>query len=264
MINIGLQLYSVRDESEKDFIGTIKKVADIGYKGLEFAGYYGVDARELKKVIDDLGVEAVNAHVLLESMQKNFDREIEYANTLGMKTITVPWLPEENRKDTDALKKTFEAVSKIDEKCQKYGIEVCYHNHDFDFIKIDGGYILDVFFKNVKNLKIELDTFWTSYADIDTVEYMKKNAAKLKYIHLKDMIKDIKQVIEKEGKDKLPYFLPIFTEVGVGCLDVDSFVKTAVDAGVEWAFVEQDICGRPCLESVKISLDNLKKKGIAK
>ncbi|HEY5586164.1 MAG TPA: sugar phosphate isomerase/epimerase [Ruminiclostridium sp.] len=244
MINIGLQMYTVRDECEKDFLGTIEKVATIGYKGLEFCGYYGIEATELRKYIDKLGLKALSAHVALTDMQENLEKEIEYAKILGMKTIALPWLPEEYRKDSDAYLKTSELVRVLDEKCSKAGIQLCYHNHDFEFEKIGEEYVLDVFLNKATNLKLELDTFWTSFVGIDTLEYMKKNASRLQYIHLKDMIKGEK---------------PEFAEVGEGCLNIRSFIKAAVELGVEWAFVEQDRCLRPSIESVKISYDNIKR-----
>ncbi len=249
MINVGLQLYTVRDECEKDFIGTIRKVTDIGYKGLEFAGYYGMDARELRKIIDDMGAKAVNSHVSILKMENDLDAEIEYANILGMKTITIPALPKEIRNDVKALLKASKEISAFDERCSSNGIQLCYHNHDFEFARAENEYILDIYMKEAKNLKLELDTFWSSYAGLDSVEYMKKYAGRLQYIHLKDMIKDTK---------------PVFAEVGEGCLDIGLFIKTAVELGVEWAFVEQDICMRASLDSVRISMENLKKMDVLK
>lgn len=244
MINIGLQLYTVRDECEKDFLGTLKKVAEIGYKGLEFCGYYDIKAAELREYIDKLGLKALCAHVPLSDMLENFEREIEYAKILGMKTISLPWLPEEYRKDRDAYLKTAVLLGQLEEKCSAEGIGLCYHNHDFEFETINNKYVLDIFIDKVPNLMLELDTFWTSFAGPDTLEYMKKNSSKLQYIHLKDM--------SREDKTE-------FVEVGEGCLDIASYVKTAVEIGVVWAFVEQDRCRRPSLESVKISYENLQR-----
>ncbi len=249
MINVGLQLYTVRDEAEKDFIGTLKKVAAIGYKGVEFYNYYGMSAKELKKIIDELDIRAVNSHVFINNMIKDLSAEIEFAKTLGMDAITMPWLPEEYRTSRDAFLKISELLHNLDEKCYKAGIQLCYHNHDFEFKKVDEEYALDLFMKKANNLKLEFDTFWSSYAGIETIEYMKKNSARIKFIHLKDMIKDSK---------------PVFAEVGEGCLDIMSFVKTAISFGVEWAFVEQDICKKPSLESAKLSFDNLTKMGAVK
>lgn len=244
MMNIGLQMYTVRNECEKDFFGTLEKVADIGYKGLEFCGYYGTAASELRRSIDDLGLKAVSAHVSLSAMQEDLDKEIEYAKILGMNAIVVPWLPDEYRKDSEAYLRTSGLIKELDEKCSREGIQLCYHNHDFEFKKIDSEYYLDLFLKKAVNLKLELDTFWTSFVEIDTLEYMKKNSSRLQFIHLKDMIKGEK---------------PQFAEVGEGCLNIVSFINTAVELGVEWAFVEQDFCSRPSIESVKISFDNIKR-----
>lgn len=247
MINIGLQMYTVRDECEKDFLNTLKKVADIGYTGLELCGYYGVSASDLRKYIDGLGLKAVSAHVSLAAMQEDLAKEIEYAKILGMKAIVLPWLPDEYRKDEDAYLRTSELIRELDEKCSREEIQLCYHNHDFEFEKNGSGYYLDVFLKRTENLKLELDTFWTSYAGIDTLKYMRTNSSRLQFIHLKDMIKDEK---------------PVFAEVGEGCLNIASFIETAVELGVEWAFVEQDFCRRPSIESVKISFENLRRMGV--
>lgn len=249
MLKIGLQLYSVREFCEKDFIGTIKKVSDMGYQGLEFAGYYGMKAKELRKVVDDLGIRAVNAHVPLESLEKNLEAEIEFAKTLGMSTITVPWLPPEMRKNDNDFLKVMEVIYDINEKCKLNNIELCYHNHDFEFARIGGEYILDMYLRKVDGLKMELDTFWSSYSNVNTIEYMKENSSLLKYIHLKDMIKDTK---------------PNFAEIGEGCLDIKAYAETGEKLGVEWAFVEQDICSRPSIESVEISIDNLRKMNLVK
>ena len=243
MINIGLQLYTIRDECEKDFMSAIKKVAAIGYKGLEFAGYYGISAQVLRKVMDDLQLKAVNTHVSLRRMESDFDEEVEYAKILGMDTITIPYLELDDRMDRDSLLKTAESIAIIDQKCRDNGIQLCYHNHDFEFEKINGEYVLDILINKAKHLKLELDTFWTSYAGLDTVLYMQKKSSRLIYVHLKDMIKDEK---------------PIFAEIGEGCLDIKSYLKTAIECGVEWVFVEQDVCTTQSIECVKKSFDNLR------
>jgi len=244
IMNIGLQLYTVRDKCEKDFKATIKKVAEIGYEGIEFAGYYGMDAKELSKLTEDLGIKAVSAHISLEEFEKNFKKEVEYAQILGLESITISSVSEERRSDRDIWLKTCQLIAKLSDMCLKAGIQLCYHNHNFEFLKIDGEYMLDILFNNSINLKMELDTFWSAYVGINTVEYMKKNAAKLHYIHLKDMVKDTKSVQ---------------TEVGEGYLDIGSFFHTANDCGIRWAFVEQGICTRDSLDSAKLSFENLKK-----
>lgn len=153
-------------------------------------------------------------------------------------------MPEEYRKDSEAYLKTAVLIGLLAEKCSAEGIQLCYHNHDFEFERINNEYVLDVFIDKVPSLMLELDTFWTSFVGLDTLEYMRKNSTKLQYIHLKDMVKGDK---------------PEFAEVGEGCLDIASYVKTAVELGVEWAFVEQDRCRRPSLESVKVSYENLQR-----
>ncbi len=237
-------MFTVRDEAERDFTGALKKVASIGYKGIEFAGYYGMQAQELRKVLEDLGLQAVNSHVPLENLAKDVNKEIEYAKLLGMEAITVPYLSEAYRMDASAFLKTSKLIAGLDECCSKAGMQLCYHNHDFEFNRIGTEFILDIFLKESKGLKLELDTFWTSYAGVDTVEYMERQASRLQFMHLKDMIKAEK---------------PVFAEVGEGCLDIGSFIEKASEIGVRWAFVEQDVCRRPSLESAETSFMNIKK-----
>lgn len=247
MINVGLQLFSVRDACEKDFIGTIEKVAGIGYKGLEFAGYFGIDALELRRVLDRLDIVAVNSHVSVQRLTDNMDAEIEYARILGMKTITIPALPKDIRKNIPALLEMSQLFPGFAEKCRQNGLQLCYHNHDFEFAKVENEYLLDIFLNATKGMRLELDTFWSEYAGLDTKAFMRQHADRLEYIHLKDMIR---------GSE------PHFAEVGEGCLDIRSFVRTAVDLGVTWAIVEQDTCAGDSLACVKTSLDNLKKMGL--
>ncbi len=262
MLKIGLQLFSVRDACEKDFVGTIQKVAAMGYQGLEFAGYYGMEAKELRKLIDDLGVKAVNSHVSLINLVNHFDQALEYANILGMKTLTVPFLAEEYHRDKEAVDRTSETMTSIAEQCAKNGLQLCYHNHDFEFASYDNGYILDAFMRKIPSLKLELDTFWAFFAGVNVKEYLKQNQTKLQYIHLKDLVHNYQEIVAAKKPDERVYGLPLFSEVGEGCLDIEAFVKIALEAEIEWAFVEQDICQRPSLDSVSLSLENLRKKGL--
>lgn len=249
-IPVGLQLYTLRDETEKDFIGTLQKVADIGYKAVEFAGYGNIEAKEMASVLDGLGLEAVSSHVGMALLENELDRQIEYSLEIGAKYIMCPWLDFESQLQGDAYQATVASFKRIAEQCNKHGITFGYHNHDFEFEKVDGEYILDRLFADLSadEMVAELDLYWVAKAGLDPKAYMQSLKGRCPIIHLKDMTKDDRKV---------------FAEVGQGSLDFPSILSAAPEVGVKYYIVEQDVCERPPLESIKISIDYLKSIGIA-
>lgn len=250
MVPVALQLYTLRNETAKDFIGVLKKVAELGYAGVEFAGYGGLSAEELRKVLDDLGLKAAGTHVGIDLVEKDIDGIIDYNLTIGNTNIIVPWMPEDRRRSGDAWKTTAALLDGLGEKCRARGVTFGYHNHAFEFETFDGIYGMDILLGNSgpDNLKCELDLYWVKRAGLDPVEYLKKVGSRCNLIHMKDMADDA----EKS-----------FAEVGTGTMDIDGIAETGKALGVQWFIVEQDVCKRPALESVKISIDNLKAKGLA-
>ena len=156
MDRINLQLYSVREDAGKDFRGTLEKVARTGFTGIEFAGFYGVDAKIMKKWLEELGLEAVSSH---SNVFDNLDEEIEYLCTVGAKHIVLPSANFDNR---DVVLKLAEDLNRIGEKCKRHGLNLGYHNHSFEFKKDeDGKWLLDVLFENTDpNLVSVLDVCW--------------------------------------------------------------------------------------------------------
>jgi len=246
---IALQLYSVRSETEKDFIGVLKKVAELGYQGVEFAGYGGLPADEMRDALKELNLIPVNSHVALERLEKDFDGEISYALGIGLKDITVPFLAENRRNSKEAWTTTAKQLQELGSKIKEAGLNLHYHNHAFEFEKFDGKYGLEILIDNTDadTVKLEVDTFWVQYAGVDPVDYLKGLAGRVTMVHLKDMIK---------GQQ------PPFAEVGEGCIDIAGIIRVSKEIGAQWGIVEQDVCQRPPLESVKISIDNLKKMGV--
>lgn len=246
-IPVGLQLYTVREELEKDFAGTLEKVAEIGYKGVEFAGYGGFSSIKLKKLLDKLGLKAAGSHIGYKEIVNNIDEVIEYNLEIENKFIVCPYMEFESRKD---FIRVAEKLNKAGEKCREKGITLCYHNHNQEFESFDGKYGLDLIFESTdfQNLQAEIDTFWVKYAGLDPVSYMKKYRKRIPLVHLKDME-------DNEDRD--------FAEVGEGIINIKDIAGEAKAAGANWLIVEQDYCKRPPLESAKISLDNLKRMGLA-
>ena len=244
---IALQLYSVRDEMEKDVVGTLKKVADIGYKGVEFAGFWNLSATQLKKALDDFGLTAVGSHTDIKLLSGNLDEVVEYNLTIGNKYVVCPFNRYESKKDYIEASKLY---NEIGEKLRAGGLKFLYHNHDFELKKYDGEYGLDILFKGVKtgNMEAEIDSGWVFYAGVDPVAYVKSYTGRCPLIHIKDFT-------SIDGRN--------YTEIGKGIVDVKAIAEAAADAGTKWLIVEQDETSIPTLESVRISFENLKKINLA-
>ena len=241
---IGLQLYSIKDETERDFKGTLRKVAEMGYDGVEFAGYGGLSSKELKELLDELGLKACGSHVQLQALTDNIDEVIEYNLVIGNKYIVCPWGEFSSRQGILDLARKLKVAG---EKCKAKGLVCGYHNHDHEFKQFDGEYGLDILLKAVDAdlLVAEIDTYWVEFAGIDPAQYIKKHPGRCELIHIKDMqaIGDTKES----------------TEVGNGSMNFETIIKEAEKQGATWLIVEQEYFTRPSLESVKICYDNLKK-----
>lgn len=249
-IPVGLQMYTLREECAKDFVGTLKQVAAIGYHGVELAGTYGLSMKEVAKILDDLGLKRAGGHSGVEPMEQDINKVIDDYHTLGSAFVTIPGLPAQYTEDGAAWKRTAGILDGIGAKLKAAGIQLSYHNHNREFQQYGGMYGLDILYHNSKpaNLHAEIDTYWVQYANVDPVAYMKSVKDRLSLVHIKDMADD-----EKRS----------FAEIGEGVLDWDSIFGVAKEAGSKWLIVEQDSCARPPIESVRISFENLKKMGAA-
>ncbi len=139
-IPIALQLYSVRDDCAQDFFGTIAKVAAMGYAGVEFAGYHGASASDIRKVLDDLGLKVAGTHAGFNTLQDDaIDATIEFHQVLGCSNLIVPWLPSETRATPEACKETADKLNAIGEKLKPFGMRTGFHCHDADMHPLEGG-----------------------------------------------------------------------------------------------------------------------------
>jgi len=246
-IPVALQLYTVRDETAKDFLGTLERVAQIGYEGVEFAGTGGLSSSELKKALDELGLKPAGSHVGIDQLKGNLDAVIEYNLEIGNRYVVCPFMPEEMRGSASQWREVAETLSEIGAKCKEEGLILCYHNHAFEFQRFNGKYGLDILYESSdpEFLKAEIDTFWVKFGGEEPAEYIRKLAGRCPLIHLKDMGED--------GKT--------FMEVGEGIMDFMAIFDASEKSGVQWYIVEQDVCQRPSLESARISFENLRKWG---
>lgn len=242
MIKLSVQLWSVKDATAKDFVGTLEAIKKMGYDGVEFAGYGGINAEDMKKELDRIGLEASGTHVGVDSLVNNLDEIIEYNKTIGNKYIICP------SADVSTKEKCIELNSKfkeIDKKIRENGMIFGFHNHDSEFRMFDGKYAFDYLIDGT-DMIYELDTFWSEYAGIDTLDYLAKLGEKCPLVHLKDMA-----VRDNGEKVSAPY--------GTGILDNKAIIEASKKCNPEWFIIEWEENDMDCLEAIKISIDNLKK-----
>lgn len=243
---IGLQLYTLRRDLEKDFEGTLRLVAALGIKEIEFAGYFGRKPEEIKKLLKSLKLSAPSAHIGTETLRENLAKAIETAKIIGHKYLVLGYLPENERKSLDSYKKLIELLNKTGEECRKADLQFAYHNHDFEFIKLEEKIPYDLILSetDIQNVKMQLDLYWTTKAGKNPISYFEKYPGRFPSVHVKDM-------------DNTPK--KSFTEVGRGVIDFKTIFSKAAQAGIRHYFIEQDETPAAPLESVKISLNYLKK-----
>jgi sugar phosphate isomerase/epimerase len=259
---IGLQLYTVRDAMGKDPADTLAKVAKIGFNSLEGATYtgtqnfYGLAPAEFAKLLKDNGLVMPSSHYRLGEEQANgapvkgtilheWDRAVEDAARVGIKYMVCAYLSADERKGLDHYKMVADQLNQAGEKCRKAGIQLCYHNHDFEFMKQDGQYPYDILLSTDKDLvKMEMDIYWVKKAGMDPVALIDKHPGRFPLFHLKDMDNTAEHA---------------FTEVGNGVIDFKSILKHQDKAGLQYFFVEQDKCPGSPFDSIAKSYAYIQK-----
>lgn len=264
-MKIGLQVYSICDDAEKDFVAAMKKVKEMGYDGVELiAEKYGYTAEEMKKILDDVGLIAFSAHVPLGNMAEDPDATMKFYKTLGCKYVAVPWLAELTP-GTEGFEKTVSDMRLVGKKAREYGMQLLYHNHDFEFVKYDGEYVLDMLYRLLtpEELQTELDTCWVNVGGENPAAYLLKYAGRAPVVHLKDFYKedgaskdDMYELIGVEKKANQTAAFE-FRPVGHGMQKFVPIVAAAEKAGADWVVVEQD---RPSLGLTPMECADLSRK----
>lgn len=247
-IPIGLQLYSVRGDCAKDLPGVLKAVAEMGYEGVEFAGYHGRGAAELRKLLDDHGLKCCGTHTGLNTLAPDkFQATVEFNQTIGNKYLIVPSMPREMLASVEAVKRTAATFDELAEKAKPHGMVVGYHAHGGDFRKIDGNRTSwEVFFSLVKpEVVMQLDVGNCLGGGGDPYAMLRMFPGRSLTIHLK----------EHGG--------PRGAAVGEGAVRWKEVFELCETTGkTEWYIVEQEAYGDVTpLECVKKCLENLKKMG---
>lgn len=238
--NVGLQLYSLHEYTEKDFCGTVEQVARMGYRGVEFAGYGALKPGQVARLLKDNGLEAYGSHIGgLPKTEAELDAEIEMNLAVGSRYLVCPWQDMATR--DDALRFA-EVMNETAARLRPHGLRLGYHNHDFEFRVDRGEVLLDTVLNNVDaDVFAEFDVFWVAAAGFDPLRYIRRYAGRQPLMHLKELAADRKSNVE----------------IGAGILDFDAIVAEGLAAGVEHFIIEQEEYTLPPLESCKRSLDRL-------
>lgn len=270
MINssIGLQLYSVRGEMATDFEGTLRKVKELGYEGVEFASLssFNKTAAEVKGLCEEIGLNPISAHVPYEELQKG-EEIFKYYAEIGCKYIVIPWMNSEVFAEDDKFAEFVENVKKFGELANVNGMKLCYHNHDFEFEKVNGEYKLDRLYNNVSAdlLSTQLDTCWVNVGGENPAEYIRRYNGRIEIIHLKDFVGSKSDNMygligtdkEETTNDTTKFEL---RPVGCGVQNFHEILKATEEVGAKWVIVEQDqpsMCLTP-IECAAKSIEYLK------
>ncbi|MDQ6421631.1 sugar phosphate isomerase/epimerase [Paenibacillus sp. LHD-117] len=238
----GLQLFSIRNEINKDFFGALKQVAEMGYRMVEFAGYGTIPSVEIKRTLSELGLQAVSSFFTLDD---DLQQQIDYATTLGIRYLVISLPPQSfEHKEYQA---TVSLLTNIARLLKRRGMQLLYHPHDHEFEQLNGQSILDRLLADVGTdlMQLEIDLYWARKAGLDPKSTLLAYKGIVPLIHVKDMA--------PSGE---------MTEVGQGVIDWPSVFRVIKEAGVHYYFVEQDVSPHP-MASAQSSLNYLKSIGVA-
>jgi sugar phosphate isomerase/epimerase len=251
---VALQLYSVREQLKDDYRGVVRAVGEMGYDGVQFAGYGDLSAEEMKALLREAGVQPAGTHTGLDVLENRLDEEIDYNLAIGNRWILCPAIPEARRRDLAGWRDVASSLNRIGERCRAKGLLFGYHNHAFEFPEIpdaQGKRGIDVILGETDPALMfwEPDVYWVHKGGADPAAMIRQYAGRVPITHLKDETKDERHT---------------FAEVGEGTLDWPAILAASDASGVEWHCVEQDRCDRPPLEAVQLSLKNLHSWGMGR
>jgi sugar phosphate isomerase/epimerase len=241
---ISLQLYTVREETARDMATTLRRISEIGYPAVEFAGFGGLSAEDLRNILEDLGLRASGAHVPFDSWETDPEAVIAEMHTLDCAYAILPMAPPEQHGDESTVVTLAGSLNQWGELCRKEGITFSYHNHAFEFAPLGGTTMWDVLVRETdpEFVCFELDLYWVRYGGADPEPLLSDLGDRIPLVHLKDMASD-------EQRSDLP--------VGEGTMPWNTLLRAADTAGVQWYVAEQDN-PRDALEDVRISLQSMR------
>ncbi|WP_270179871.1 sugar phosphate isomerase/epimerase family protein [Alkalihalobacillus sp. CinArs1] len=242
-IGIGVQLYTLRNECEKDFFKTLERVAGIGYEGVELAGLYGKRPEEVKEKLDELGLDVVGHHVPFERIEQDLEQVIYEQMKLGNTRIVCPWLPSEMRNE-ESYQHVVDVLKEAAGKCAEHGMSISYHHHDFELEKDMKNSPLAMILDSDSTIQAEFDIYWLQRAGHDPIEWLQTYKGRTPVVHLKDRSDDA-------NEDTVI--------LGTGNIEIEKVLEVGPASGVQWWVVEQDECQLDPIESVSRSYRYLRK-----
>ena len=224
---IGLQLYTVRHVLERDFEGTLARVASTGYGEVEFAGYFGHQPREVRAILDRHGLTAPSAHV--SAAPDVWRAALDAAPVIGHRYLVVAWIPAEERATMDGFKRWAETFNRLGAAAHAAGLQFAYHNHDFEFQRLPGDDRLpyDVLLAETdpKLVQLEIDLYWMTKGGQDPLAYFARWPGRVPMVHVKDSAGPPEHRM---------------TDVGAGTIDWKRIFARSAQAGIRHYFVEHD------------------------
>lgn len=272
---VGLQLYSIRDDMQKDMDAALRQVSEMGYEYVEFAGYYDHSAEEVRAMLDKYGLKCVSVHQSPSLFLEEGQTAVDFLKTIGASYCAIPWYEASKLKGTPDWEQTVADFTKVGTLLKENGIQMLYHNHDFEFQKYEGKFLLDWIYETIPAdiLQPQVDTCWVHYAGNDPAAYLEKYAGRIKVVHLKDFVcknlgsGPVYALIGEDGKEQKKASQEEngfeFRPVGHGIQNFPAILEACEKAGAEYVIVEQDMSNdRPALEAARMSREYLKSLGL--
>jgi sugar phosphate isomerase/epimerase len=241
-LQIGLQLYSVRDDCAKDLPGLLSAVAKMGYTGVEFAGYHGRSAAELRRMLDENKLKCYGTHLDLNALLgDNFDKTVEFCRVLGCKFLVVPWLPVERRNSKQTILETAQLFGEIAKKLELHGMLLGWHNEDYEWQQVDGETIWETFWSHAdKRVAMQFDTGNAMEAGVQAAPFLEKYPYRVLSVHVKDHSSTNKSALLGEGDEHWNEVIPLLKG----------------NPAIRWFIIEQESYGAPPLVCVEKCLRN--------
>lgn len=241
---IGVQLYSVRHELEEDFEGTIARLAEIGFEGVEFANYFDHSAEELRTILDEHGLACCGTHIYLDDLLGDtFEETVAFSETLENKYFIVRWIPEEKRSSRKAFMQTIEEFNRVAERLAPRGMQVGYHNHDYIFETFEGDLMWDLLAENTRDdVILQLDTGHAAGIGQDPVELLRRHPGRTTTLHAKPYSSMEEEAVIGEDELHWTQIIEMAEEVG----------------GTEWHILEYEVEGVSALKALNECLANFR------
>ena len=255
---IGAQLYTLRNfcKTLEGFDESCRKVSEMGYKVIQLSGNGDFTAEEVKEVLDKYGLVCACTHRAPEKYLEHLDKEIAFHKIIGCKVCGLGAMPEgtkcefQENEGMELVEKFAKDFGPVCEKLAEHGLVFAYHNHGFEFVKINGKYLFEELFERMPydNFKLILDVYWLASVGVNPAKFITKYKDKIACLHYKDL-----KVVKHKSQT--------YAEVGQGNLEWDEIIAASKESSAEFALVEQDKCDKDPFEALKISYEFLKEKG---